>query len=133
MTEQATVTTVEHGDASELPTPRWVWRRWYVFFLTAAALALVWRITERLEDVTTLRMVARYLCLTIGGLVFVYVAGATATDCVNMVSALKSTRKETVTTAPPPAMISTPEATVSTPPEPEKVVVEAVPPWERSK
>lgn len=94
------VTTVEHGEPSRIPVPSWTWRRYYTFALTALALALVWRITERVEDIITLRMVARYLCWIIMGLVFVYVAGATATDCVNMASVLRSTRKETTTTAP---------------------------------
>lgn len=111
----ATVHTVEHGEASEIPAARWVWRRWYVFALTAIAMGLLWRLTERVDDIVTLKMVAKYLCWTVMGLVFVYVAGATATDCVNMVSVLRSTRRETVTTAPPPAEIRTPEAVVTTP------------------
>lgn len=106
MTEVATVRTVEHGDPSHIPVPSWVWRRWYTFALTAAAMALLWRLTERVEDIVTLRMVCRYLCWTVGGLVFVYVAGATATDCVNMVSVLKSTRKETTAVGPPPATVT---------------------------
>jgi membrane glycosyltransferase len=114
MTDQATVRTVEHGDASEIPAARWFWRRWYVIALTAAVLGLIAWLTREITDVITLRMTIRYLCWTLLSLVFVYVAGATATDCVNMVSVLRSTRRETVTTAPPPAQIRTPEAIVTT-------------------
>lgn len=95
----ATVTTVEHGEPSHIPSPSWTWRRYYTFALTGLAMLLLWRITERVTDIDTLRMVARYLCWIVMGLVFVYVAGATATDCVNMASVLRSTRKETTTTA----------------------------------
>ena len=114
MSEQlATVRTVEHGAPSEIPSARWVMRRWYVFALTAIAMALLWRLAERIDDIVTLRMIARYLCWIVMGLVFVYVAGATATDCVNMISVLRSTRRETVTLAPPPAQIRTPDADVT--------------------
>lgn len=113
----AIVRTIEHGDASEIPAARWMWRRWYVFALTAVAMALLWRLTERMDDVTTLRMVAKYLCWTVGLLVFVYVAGATATDCVNMASVLRSTRRETFTTAPPPLEVKAAGAVVEAPAE----------------
>lgn len=120
MTDHATIMTVEHGEPSDIPSPSWYWRRIYTFLLTAVAMLLLWRITERVTDVVTLRMVARYLCWTVGGLVFVYVAGATATDCVNMMSVLRSTRRQTTTTAPPPATLtSTPAGVtkVETPPD----------------
>lgn len=109
----ATITTIEHGEPSDIPAPSWTWRRWYTFALTGAALLLVWRITERVEDIVTLRMVARYLCWIVFGLVFVYVAGATATDCVNMASVLRSTRKETKTVAPPPNEIHQTTSSIS--------------------
>lgn len=105
MSDQAIVRTVEYGEASEIPAARWFWRRWYVFALTAAVLALIAWLARDIDDVITLRMTIRYLCWTLLSLVFVYVAGATATDCVNMVSVLRSTRRETVTTAPPPVEV----------------------------
>ena len=100
------VKVVEHTDASQLPGPTWLWRRVYTFVLTAVLCALVWRITEQVTDVGTLRMVASYSLGIIALLVFVYVAGATATDVVALVQAAKTTRRETTTTATPPATIT---------------------------
>ena len=125
MTESAMVKTLEHGEPSDIPSPSWRWRRVYTFALTALAMALVWRITERLDDIQTLKMVARYLCWIVMGLVFVYVAGATATDCVNMASVLRSTRKVTTSSGPPSATVT--EGRVETPDDGE------LPPWERAK
>ena len=100
MSDPTVTRVIEHGAASEIPAARWFWRRWYVFALTAAVLGLLWWLTRGMEDVVTLRMTIRYLCWTLLSLVFVYVAGATATDCVSMVSALRSTRREVTTAAP---------------------------------
>ena len=124
MTESAMVKTVEHGEPSDIPSPSWRWRRVYTFALTALAMALVWRITERLDDIQTLKMVARYLCWIVMGLVFVYVAGATATDCVNMASVLRSTRKVTTSSGPPPATVT--EGRVETPDDGELPLEERV-------
>jgi site-specific recombinase len=98
MTQSIMTRVVEHGDASEIPAARWFWRRWYVFALTTAIVGLLVWLTREVQDVITLRMTIRYLCWTLLALVFVYVAGATATDCVNMVSSLRTTRREMVTT-----------------------------------
>lgn len=114
MTEAATIKTVEHGEASELPEITWGWRRLFVFGLTLILCALVAWIAWRVSDVRTLREIAVNSQGLIFLLVFVYVAGATATDVVQLVTAFGSTRKETVTSAPPPATIVTPDATAST-------------------
>lgn len=99
MSDPIVTRVIEHGAASEIPPARWFWRRWYVFALTAAVLGLIAWLTRDMQDIVTLRMTIRYLCWSLLALIFVYVAGATATDCVNMVSVLRSTRRE-VTTAP---------------------------------
>jgi hypothetical protein len=99
MTDTTLVTrkVVEHGEASALPETSWMFRRLLIFVVTLAAIGSVWWVIGRLTDVATLRMVARYslglqaLCL------FLYVAGASATDVVRLVSAVRTARKETVT------------------------------------
>lgn len=88
--------TVEHGEASELPKAAWRWRRVYAFLVTAALLYLVWLVVGRTVDVGTLREIAQYSLILVGLVTFVYVAGATATDVVQLVSAVRTTRRETI-------------------------------------
>lgn len=114
--DNATIHTIEHGEASDLPKVQWFWRRVFVFALTAVLCAIVWRLTERVTDIPMLHDVARISLGIIALLVFAYVVGATATDCVSLVSALRTTRRETLTTpgaAPPstdPAAPGVPDA-----------------------
>lgn len=120
MPDIATIRTVEHGEASDLPKITWFWRRVFVFLLTAALCALVWRVTERLTDVAALHDLARISLGIIALLVFAYVAGATATDCVSLVSALRTTRKETLTTGD--AAVASAAAGIGELPPAERVV-----------
>lgn len=77
-----------------LTTPlTWNWRRVYTFALTAALVGFVWRVAERVEDIGLLRSAVKWSQWTILALVFTYVAGATATDWVQLVQAAKTTRK----------------------------------------
>lgn len=126
MTEQATIKTVEHAEPSALPETGWLWRRVYAFAVTLGMTVLAWRISERVSDPATLRMALRYAYWTILLMCLLYMAGASAEAITKLVGAIRTTRKETITTAPPPARISTPEATVDSPvapfdcPEPPK-------------
>lgn len=72
--------------------PSWNWRRVYTFALTAAMVAFVWITVERITDIVTLRRVLFWAQMTILALVFTYVAGATATDWVQLVQAAKTSR-----------------------------------------
>lgn len=94
---------IEHGEASLLPDTSWFFRRILLFVVVFACLWFAWSVLDRVSDVLTLRMIARYSLGLVGLCVFIYVAGASATDVVRLVTALKSTRKETVMSAPPPA------------------------------
>lgn len=73
--------------------PSWNWRRVYTFALTAAMVAFVWVTVDRITDIITLRKVLFWAQLTILSLVFTYVAGATATDWVQIVQAARTSRK----------------------------------------
>lgn len=95
-----TTRTVEHGAASDLPETNWTWRRWFVWAVTIFACALLWRITERVTDITTLREAVRYLCGIIVLILTLYLAGASAEKMVQIISAVRTTRRETVTTTP---------------------------------
>lgn len=100
MTEPTTTKTIEHGDASALPDVRWLWRRILVFIVTIACLYLAWLVVEKVADVGALREIARIALMIVALCIFVYVAGATATDVIRLVSAVRTTVKETVTTTP---------------------------------
>ncbi len=106
MTENATIRTVEHGEPSALPETGWVWRRSYAFAVTFTMTVLAWRISERVEDIATLRLALRYAFWTILLMCLLYMAGASAEAITKLVSAVRTTRKETVTTAPPPATLT---------------------------
>lgn len=115
-----TVKTVEHGEASALPVLQWQWRRWLTLLSTIGALALLWLIVDRMTTahvmerlsaipgvITALKWIALSLIGIVGWNVFIFVAGATGAECVQMVMAFRSTKRETTTTAPPPAQVST--------------------------
>lgn len=102
----ATQTIVEHGEASALPDTSWFWRRVLVFLVSIVCLYLAWLIAGKTTDTATLREIARNALWLVGICLFLYVAGASATDCVRLVTAFRSTRRETITTAPPPSTIT---------------------------
>jgi hypothetical protein len=112
----ATVRTIEHGEASALPKPEWFWRRWLTYIATIASLIILAMVVDRLTTPLVMAALAqipgviaavRIIGLALIGLIawnqFIYVAGATGTDCVQMAVALHSTRRETTTTAVAPA------------------------------
>jgi hypothetical protein len=107
VSDSATVKTVEHGEASDLPETNWFWRRVFTFVLTAAVLLFAWRVSERVTDIITLRMALRYALGIIALLSLLYLAGASTEAITRLFAAVRTTRKETVTTAPPPASITT--------------------------
>jgi hypothetical protein len=111
----ATTRVLEHGEASSLPRPkRPFWRVVVVMLAVCVGLALAWFITMKVEDPRTLRHIAQLSLGLVYFSIFVFVADGSAQDVVHLVTAFKSTRKETVMSAPPPA-VATPEAVVSQP------------------
>lgn len=121
----ATVKTVEHGEASRMPEPKWFWRRWLIYGVTVWALLILsftvasfLNLAERivppgqLAVLGTLGLIIRYSFYTAWMAVVLYGVGATITDVTGFVAAFKTTRKETVTTALPPARASMPGGAV---------------------
>ena len=106
--DQATTKVVEHGEASRLPDTSWTFRRLLIFLVAIVCLFLTWQVLGRVSDVVTLRMIARYSLGLVALCLFLYVGGASATDVVRLVSAVRTTRKETLMSGPPPAT-ATPE------------------------
>ncbi len=114
--ENATQTVVEHGEASNLPDTSWLFRRALIFLIALAAIASVFWVLGHVTDISTLRMIARYSLGLQAFTLFLYVAGATASDVVRLVGAIRTTRRETVTTAAPPASISASGAVIAAEP-----------------
>src|SRR4051794_41046166 len=100
MTNAAIIRTVEHGEASDLPETNWLWRRWFAFGFTLTCIGLVWRVSERTSDLVTLRMIARNSLALAGLMCLLYMAGASSEAITRLLAAVRTTRKETVTTAP---------------------------------
>lgn len=122
--EMAVTKVVEHGDASDLPELDWFWRRVYVFALTIACCLFIWLVARRVEDVATLREAIRNAMGIIVLLNILYLAGASAEKIVQLVSAVRTTRKETVMSAPPPATATKTSVTTD-------ASAPNAPPWER--
>ena len=72
-----------------------------MFFVTFAGSAILFRASERITDVSTLRTIVRYGFYTMWLGLLMYGVGATATDLAKLAAAVKTTRKETVTTDGP--------------------------------
>lgn len=147
--QQATVKTVEHGEASTLPKAGG-WgspfaRHAFVFLLTAVCMWIVWVIVGKLTDVPALREIARNALGVVALLTFGLVFGAGASDVIALLTAFWSTKKITVAQAPKTAAITaTPTAdgmtrtsVVTTPPsdpdvtDPTTADDGALPPGER--
>jgi hypothetical protein len=112
VTDQAVIHTVEHGEASDLPENNWFWRRLFVWAVTVFASGMAFFISQRINDISTLRWALRFSFYTIWLCMVLYMCGATTERLTELMAALRSTRKETITTAPPPATItSTPGGT----------------------
>lgn len=95
----ATVTRrIMHEEASDLPEPKKVWPSLLVTVISMWCLFLVHVIVNKSVDVGLLRETSRNLIYVIALCIFVFVAGATATDVVKLVGAIRTTRKETITT-----------------------------------
>lgn len=115
MTEQATIKTVEHLEPSAMPETGWLWRRVYAFAVTLAMTLLAWRVSERIQDEASLREALRYAHWAILLMCLLYMAGASAEAITKLVGAIRTTRKETITTAPPPATLRTADAEIEQP------------------
>lgn len=121
MTEPVVTRTVEFTEASRLPDTSWLWRRVLVYVVTCAVLVFLWRLnewiidpteTKRAVDWATVRMQLRNSYLTLWLVLTLYCVGASMEELTRLVAAWKTSRKETVTTAPPPVTVrTTPEKT----------------------
>lgn len=133
MTDNTTVTTVSHEDASRLPEPKWFWRRILIYLVTVWAMAIntwmSWQVVAlasqvvRGNDLATLGAMTinlKYGYFTVWGALVLYGVGASVTDVASLVSAVRTTRKETVTSAPPPVAVVTTAAGTTTTAAPEK-------------
>lgn len=91
---------VEYGDATDLPEVQWLWRRVFVFASAIGILALAWRISERITEPAALHDGLRICLGLIALLIFTYLSGASAEAIVKLVGAIRTSRKETITSAP---------------------------------
>jgi hypothetical protein len=106
MTEPATIHTVEHGDPSPVPESNWAWRRAYTFTVTGLLLAHVGWTSYRTSDVLTLRETIRNDQALILLFALLYLAGASAEAIGRIVASVRTSRKETITSAPAPATLT---------------------------
>ncbi|AKU43569.1 holin/antiholin [Caulobacter phage Seuss] len=91
--------TISHEEASDLPEPKRASQIWFFFVVVLACLGLTYWVTGRTHSEPTLREIARNALAIVALIVFVFGAGAGALDVVKLVGAIRTTRKETVTTA----------------------------------
>lgn len=91
--------TIIHEDASDLPEPKRASQIWFFFIVVGACLGIAYWVTGKTHDNATLREIARNALGIVALCVFVFGAGASAVDVVKLVGAIRTTRKETVTTA----------------------------------
>lgn len=92
--------TIEHGDPSPMPETDWLWRRLYVWGVTAALAAHIFWTSLRTSDVATLRETIRNDQGLILLFALLYLAGASAEAIAGIVAAVRTARRETITTAP---------------------------------
>lgn len=126
--ENTTVRTISHEQASRLPEPSWTWRRALIYIGTLWAQGIctwtVWRVIEMAGSARSLSpdqltilgvyvLVIKYSFYTVWGVIVLYGVAASVTDLASLASAVRTTRKETITTAPPTAKVTTPTAVVA--------------------
>lgn len=129
----ATVKTVEYTEPSPVPESNWLWRRTYVFVVTALLCAHVGWLTYRIDDIGSLREIARNSQGLILLYALLYLAGASAEAISSIVAAIRTARKETVTSAPPPAQITTsPAGRTTVEAQPDAAQPKDGPPWRRT-
>jgi uncharacterized membrane protein YcjF (UPF0283 family) len=132
MTDNATVRTVEHGEASRLPDTSWLWRRILIYLVIIVCLAIAWRVSERVTDIGTLRQILRYAFGMMALGLMLYGVGSTVTDVAALVTAFLSTKRTTVTSAPPPATVTDGRAEApAEPPAAPAADEQLKSPWER--
>jgi hypothetical protein len=131
--DKAVIHTIEHVEASDLPEQNWVWRRLYIFGGTILILILPFWVTYKSDDIPTLRDIARISLGLVAFFALIYICGAGATEITKLVAAFRSTRKETVTSAPAPATITSSASgeTASTTATAATAGVPDRPAWER--
>lgn len=129
---EATVHTIEHVDPSPVPESNWLWRRIYVFVVTALLCLHVGFTTWlRTNDVQTLRETIRNDQFLIMLFALLYLAGASAEAIGQIIASIRTSRKETVTSAPSPAVITTTPGGSTTVSEGATLTAQEKPPWRR--
>jgi len=86
--------------APNLADVRWTWRRVFALVVVLTNGGLLWSIVGRLADPAALRSIAHALIASDALAALLYMAGATTTDVMRLVTAWK---------APPASPIPTPE------------------------
>lgn len=97
---QSTIKTVEYTTPSDMPEISWFWRRWYVFGVSAAAVGHIYWMSAYPSDTQNARQASLCDYALLTALVFFYIAGASAEGFVRLVGAIRTSRKETVTSTP---------------------------------
>jgi len=115
----AQIKTIEHGDASRLPEPIWFWRRILIYVCVVVALVILtvvcWRVMlVETFDIGTARLIIRYCFYTIWSAVVLYGVGASVTDVAVLVAAVRTTRKETIASAPAAGSVTQDGSTAET-------------------
>lgn len=94
-----TIHTIEFGPPSDMPEINWLWRRVYIFLVTAGASYETDKLALRVTDQKLLHSIIGYLVAIIALMALLYIAGASSENITKLVGAIKTTRKETISTA----------------------------------
>lgn len=100
MSDPVVTHVIEHGDPSPLPEPAWLWRRLYVWGASATLAAHIFWTSLRTSDVATLRETIRNDQGLILLFALLYLAGASAEAIAAIIGAIRTARRETITTTP---------------------------------
>lgn len=114
MTDDAKIKTIEYTEPSPVPEVDWFWRRAYSYVVSAALMAHIGWLTYRIKDESLLAESSRLSQFILVVVLLLYLAGASAEAIGRIIASVRTSRKETVVTAPPPAKLT--ETTVETPP-----------------
>lgn len=142
---EATVTTLEHGEASRLPDTAWLWRRILIYVVTLWAMSLGTWMTYAVYNIAIsnappsqlvvlglMGVVIRYSFYTVWAALILYGVGAAVTDVAQLAAAVRTTVRQTITTAQAPTVAtSAPVTVVAAPTVSPTVVAQEVPPWKR--
>lgn len=90
---------VEYGDPSDMPEMQWFWRRIFIYAVTFGASYELDKLSSRIHSEPLLHDIVRLMCAVVMLAMMLYVAGASSEAITKLVGAIKTSRKETVSTA----------------------------------